>query len=176
MTRLSQTVVTEQLSESDMDVSALLPRGRNMFAGHFAETAQLDKKQRMPSEYLNVLYSDVATLTSMLVEDVIDIREGRQARVIVGINTDRRNLTFDAADKANSARVELLARKYAGKEGLSKEEGARFAIVTERIRQLLPPVTTEDFESLEQVLKSVRKIESADIAVREKLGLPHKKN
>lgn len=179
MMHLKQTAVTErhaQFSESDMDVSALLPRDRNMFAGHFAETAQLDKQQRMPSEFLNVLYGDVATLTSILVDDVMDIREDRQTRVIVNVTTDTRYHTFDAADKANSDRVELLARKYAVKEGLSKEDAARFAIVTERIRQLLPTVSAEDFENLEQVLETVREIKSADIAAREKLGLPHKKN
>lgn len=177
MTRLGQTAVTErhaQFPDSDMDVSALLPRGRNMFASHFAETAQLERTNSLPSDYLNILYNDAATLTSMFVEDVMNI-EDRQARVFVTHATDRRYPISDVAEKANAARVELLARKYAGTEGLSKEDNARFAIVTERIRQLLPAVTAEDYERLEQVLETVRGFESADNLVRVKLGIPLKK-
>jgi len=74
------------------------------------------------------------------------------------------------ADVHNRTRLELLARQYvAGK--LSPEEEARLAIVTERVRCLIPRVTVEDFEMLERILEDAAQIEAEDIERRRRLGI-----
>lgn len=78
--------------------------------------------------------------------------------------------------KANSDRVVLLARRYVAKAKFSAEESARLAIVTERVRQLVPAVTSSEFELLEHVLNVVREIGESDTDIRQKLGIAHRKN
>jgi hypothetical protein len=74
------------------------------------------------------------------------------------------------AEIANRDRLELLARSYvAGK--LSAEEDARLAIVTERVRRLIPRVTVDDFERLREMAEDVRRIEAEDHDRRRRLGL-----
>jgi hypothetical protein len=68
-------------------------------------------------------------------------------------------------------RIALLARKYALKDRFSDEEAARLAIVTERVRQLLPAVTSKDFELLEDVLQSLKTVSDDDAELRKSLGL-----
>jgi len=75
-----------------------------------------------------------------------------------------------AADAANRIRLELLAREYVAGI-LSDEEGARLAIVSERVRRLIPRVTVEDFEALEHILDDVQQIELSDITRRRRLGI-----
>lgn len=74
------------------------------------------------------------------------------------------------ADVANRARLALLARQYEATR-LSTEEEARLAIVTERIRRLIPRVTVDDFEALQSILEEAERIESADIERRRRLGI-----
>ena len=64
----------------------------------------------------------------------------------------------DHFDRANSERIELLAREYVAKDKFSREEQDRLAIVTERVRQLLPAVTVAEFEALEKNLQASRQI------------------
>jgi hypothetical protein len=45
------------------------------------------------------------------------------------------------------------------------------AIVTERVRRLIPRVTVEDFEMLEQIIKDAAEIEAEDIERRHRLGI-----
>lgn len=80
--------------------------------------------------------------------------------------------------KANYERVALLARKYVAKEKekFSDEENARLAIVTERVRKLLPAVTVKEYEALEGVLNIVQEARKADKALRERVGMPRRKN
>ena len=74
------------------------------------------------------------------------------------------------ADIANRDRLNLLARAYvAGK--LSIEEDARLAIVTERVRRLIPRVTIEDFEAIERVAEEVKRISLEDGQRRQRLGI-----
>jgi hypothetical protein len=74
------------------------------------------------------------------------------------------------ADIANRDRLQLLARAYvAGK--LSIEEDARLAIVTERVRRLIPRVTIEDFEAIERVAQEVERISLEDSQRRRRLGI-----
>jgi len=74
------------------------------------------------------------------------------------------------AEAANRARLELLARQYIARQ-LSTEEEARLAIVSERVRRLIPRVTAEDFEALENIREEAKRIESVDIERRQRLGI-----
>lgn len=74
------------------------------------------------------------------------------------------------ADTANRARLVLLARQYVA-GGLSTEDEARLAIVSERVRCLIPRVTVEDFEVLVHILEDVQHIELADMDRRRRLGI-----
>lgn len=74
------------------------------------------------------------------------------------------------AEIANRDRLQLLARAYVA-EKLSTEEEARLAIVTERVRRLIPRVTSADFEELERIAEDLRRIELEDSQRRIRLGL-----
>lgn len=82
----------------------------------------------------------------------------------------------DPAARSNSDRITLLARKYVAKEQFSDEEKARLAIVTERVRQLMPAATASAFESLIEVLKLVRQVAESDRDIRTKIGIDRQKN
>ena len=78
----------------------------------------------------------------------------------------------DRFEKANSDRVALLARKYVAKEQrFGDEESARLAILTERVRRLLPSVTAREYEVLEGALKVVNQVMESDAEIRRRLGL-----
>jgi hypothetical protein len=74
------------------------------------------------------------------------------------------------AEIANRTRLALLGRQYE-EARLSIEEEARLAIVTERVRRLIPRVTVDDFEALQTILEEAERIESADVERRRRLGL-----
>jgi hypothetical protein len=74
------------------------------------------------------------------------------------------------ADVANRTRLTLLARQYEAAR-LTIEEEARLAIVTERVRRLIPRVTVDDFEALQAILEDAERIGSADIERRRRLGI-----
>ena len=84
--------------------------------------------------------------------------------------SDQTNLESEEAKATNIDRIKLLARKYARK-GLSKEDDARLAIVTERIRVLIPRVVTEDFCRLADIAEEIKRISDKDDELREELGL-----
>lgn len=73
-------------------------------------------------------------------------------------------------------RITLLARKYVAKEQFRDEEKARLAIVTERVRQLMPAIKTSEFESLIEVLKLVKQVAESDKEMRNRLGIDPRKN
>lgn len=91
-------------------------------------------------------------------------------REIQATETHQSNLESEEAEATNIDRIKLLARKYARK-GLSIRDEARLVIATERIRWLIPRVTTEDFEHLADTAEEIKKIDEADIKLREELGL-----
>jgi hypothetical protein len=82
----------------------------------------------------------------------------------------QQDLIAPIAETANRNRIELLARQYVAGQ-LSTEEEARLAIVTERVRRLIPHVTEEDFLALEQILEDAERIEMEDRERRRQLGL-----
>jgi hypothetical protein len=74
----------------------------------------------------------------------------------------------------NQTRLELFARQFARQyvegERFPGEE-ARLAIVTEQLRRLIPRVTVEDFEILEQIPENAAEIEAEDVERRCRLGI-----
>ena len=76
----------------------------------------------------------------------------------------------DAVAQHNSDRLALLARKYVAKE-FSDEERARLEILSERVRQLLPPATPEAYGNLADVLERVKSIRETDRQIRESVGI-----
>lgn len=57
---------------------------------------------------------------------------------------------LSSGERANRARLQLLSRKYVV-GSLSTEERARFELVTERVRALLPSVSLNDFRLLDEL-------------------------
>jgi len=79
-------------------------------------------------------------------------------------------------NKTNDSRLKLLGRKYAGKDSsFSPEEAARLDIVTERIRLMLPAVSSRDVEKLEMAVDAIRKVTLSDEKIRRELGIYHEK-
>jgi hypothetical protein len=74
------------------------------------------------------------------------------------------------AEVTNRSRLELLARHYVTKK-LSPEEDARLAIVTEKIRKLIPRVTIEDFERLHAIAQESEAIRVKNEERRRRLAI-----
>jgi hypothetical protein len=74
------------------------------------------------------------------------------------------------AEVTNRSRLELLARHYVTKK-LSPEEDARLAIVTEKIRKLIPRVTIEDFEKLHAIAQESEAIRVKNEERRRRLAI-----
>ncbi len=71
---------------------------------------------------------------------------------------------------SNENRITLLARKYiSGK--LSLEEESRLLIEKERVKQLIPLVTIEDYKLVGDMLADVKKIQDKQKAIKEKLNI-----
>ena len=80
------------------------------------------------------------------------------------------HLVESDAEATNRSRLELLARRYVTKQ-LSPEEDARLAILTERIRRLIPRVTIEDFERLESMAEESEAIRIRNEERRRRLAI-----
>lgn len=70
---------------------------------------------------------------------------------------------------ANEKRIKLLARKYI--RTLSNEEDARLEILCERVRQLFPRATSDDFVQLEKIGTELEDLEEENKKIREKYNL-----
>lgn len=70
----------------------------------------------------------------------------------------------------NEERLKLLSRKYVKKE-LNREEYTRLEILREKVRKLLPRVTTEDFERLEILGKELEEFKEENKRIREEYNL-----
>lgn len=81
-----------------------------------------------------------------------------------------RELTGDSeAERCATGRVRLLARMYV--QGASTEHEARLAILTERLRQLLPPVTEDQWTALDEVAERLNQAAKRHQKIRDELGL-----
>lgn len=72
--------------------------------------------------------------------------------------------------QANELRTRLLMREFALKD-LSPEERARLALVTERVRVLLPNITQADFDVLDEMEQRQARRRAEVDAIWEALGL-----
>lgn len=70
---------------------------------------------------------------------------------------------------ARETRLALLAKKYEGEP--TREDSARLALVTERIRRLQPRVTKRDVEILTQVVEQVEHVTDSLAQMRQRLGI-----
>ena len=67
-------------------------------------------------------------------------------------------------------RSELLARKHGG-ERLSRREQERLDLLTSRLKQLLPPVSPEELETLVQMAEEAERIRERARERRQQMGL-----
>lgn len=67
-------------------------------------------------------------------------------------------------------RSELLARKHGG-DRLSRSEQERLDLLTSRLEQLLPPVSSEELETLLQMAEEAERIRERARERRQQLGL-----
>lgn len=171
MTKQAQTYIGERrvhIMEGDIDMSALLPQRELFFKNYFAETLPLDKEHKVPGDYFRAFYDEKIESTGTHM--VVTHRRSRETRA-EGTKPAEASSVLGVAEKASTERMELLARKYVAKSDASTEDIARLAIVTERLRQLVPAVNTGDLETLAAMLEAVKVIESADHETRERIGI-----
>lgn len=76
-----------------------------------------------------------------------------------------------AAEMVNADRLTLLARKYAMSDKFSKEGDARLAILTERLRRLIPAVTEKEVEFLEKTWEEIGQISESENEIRRRLDM-----
>jgi hypothetical protein len=86
------------------------------------------------------------------------------------VEDNSQGIATSAFERANTARIELLARQFAGRK-LSNEEHARLEISAARVRNTLPRVTVSDYEAIEEVVNVVEQAERKIADVRRRLGL-----
>jgi hypothetical protein len=134
---------------------------------------------RIPTRGLAVAVAATQVLNtgSFLIDDVFTPRDmtGYRNEELVAIDhwiaeemSEEPRSVVSPADSANQSRLELLAREYVAGQ-LSTEESARVAIVSERVRRLIPRVTLEDFERLEAIGRELKEIESDNAELRRRI-------
>ena len=74
------------------------------------------------------------------------------------------------ASRMNSERVELLARKH-GSEAFTVDDEERLEALTQNVRRLMPRVTDQDWEPLEDVGSRLDEIEERTDGIRKKYRL-----
>ena len=134
---------------------------------------------RTPTRGLAVAVAATQVLNagSLLIGDLFSPRDmtGYRNEELVAIDhqiaeemSDETPAEVSPADSANQSRLELLAREYVAGQ-LSNEESARLAIVSERVRRLIPRVTLQDFERLEVIGRELKEIESDNAELRQRI-------
>jgi len=74
------------------------------------------------------------------------------------------------AGRVAGERSALLARKYGGQQ-LSESERERLELLTEKLRELLPPVSVGELESLLSLTEELERIRERAQERRQRLGL-----
>lgn len=72
-------------------------------------------------------------------------------------------------DDVNAVRLHLLARRYVQRQ-LPREHEARLQIATQRVLQLIPSATEEDYMALEQLMQSAAAVRSRTALARQRLA------
>jgi len=75
----------------------------------------------------------------------------------------------DETGNVASKRIALLARAYV--RGKSSEDEARLAILTEHLRELLPPVSEAQWGALDEIASRLDGTAARHKKIRERLGL-----
>lgn len=75
----------------------------------------------------------------------------------------------DELELIASQRVALLARQYV--RGQQQEDEARFAILTERLNKLLPPVTETEWKKLDEIAERINATADRHSNILDRLGL-----
>lgn len=75
----------------------------------------------------------------------------------------------DEATRAREERIALLARRHTGAGSI--EDDARFRILTERLRRLVPRVTSADFQPVEAALSAMETTTATLDELRAKFGV-----
>jgi len=124
-----------------------------------------------------VAATQVLNTGSLLIGDVFTPRDmtGYRDEEMVAIDrriaeetSDEPSPALSPVESANQTRLELLAREYVAGQ-LSNEESARLAIVSERVRRMIPRVTLQDFERLEGIGKELKEIEADNAELRRRI-------
>jgi len=85
------------------------------------------------------------------------------------VEIDSHEYPYNGTHATNEERIKLLARKYIKK--LSNEEAARLEILCERVRQLFPRATLDDFKQLEKIGTELKDLEEENKRIKEKYNL-----
>lgn len=101
---------------------------------------------------------------------VVPSPTGETPPVIVGFpRTGTEDAREAEAEEVNRDRLVFLSRKYASRE-FSTESQARLEILRERVRQLIPRITADDFAELERTAADLAAIRAANTELEEELG------
>lgn len=76
----------------------------------------------------------------------------------------------DPAQQAQNHRLAILAKKYEGTQ-LTREDEARVAILTQRLRRLVPRVTAKSWTMAEESVTELEDVASRVEEIRRKYGL-----
>jgi hypothetical protein len=131
----------------------------DLFAAFFASTTVEDIP--LLSAWLNTNFNEDLIATSLVAD--------RPKFRFVRVRTREEPQPEKPAERTYEDRVQLLARKYVAREKFSPEESARLAIVTERVRKLLPAVSAAEYEALEKSLEEANDISATNAALRARL-------
>jgi hypothetical protein len=165
--RQSRAAIPEWADETPRVVAGMQPRP-SLFFRLLATTEIIEVPERDIDYYF---YGNVSPRSLTAIEtdeaapfiellNLSDVDEASPGRVPAA----------SEAEEANRTRLELLARQYVSKK-LSAEEEGRLAIVTERVRRLIPRVTIEDFEELERIAVEIKRIGSENSERRKRLRI-----
>ena len=144
------------------------------------DTRRSVASSRPPTRRLAIAVAATQVLTPgyVLIEDLFAPRDMTAYRdeetipvdggEVLSTTTPEEEARLSAAETANQSRLELLAREYVAGQ-LSTEEQARLAIVSERVRMLIPRVTVRDFEELERIGKELEELGAEDTARRRRI-------
>jgi hypothetical protein len=134
-----------------------------------AESWSPQRKEETPASHFSFSFESRSRGTPT-VADVLGSESGSQPVVVDTTDEEQHSEPArDRADREASVRLELLARRAASR--LSAEEDARLRVATERLRKLLPRVTSADFEALADAAEKVKAVGDETAALRSELGL-----
>ena len=122
------------------------------------------KEDRTVTEFVS-FFGDRPRVSSPAMA-VTPIGGRNQSRAAVFEGQEQRPAAPDLVAKAAKDRGLLLARKYGG--GVNREDASRLAILTERLRHLVPRVTVEQTDILTQMVGHLEETAGVFVAIRDR--------